>query len=364
MIHLCQVKTKKELSFFYRFLRKIYLDNPHYRNTESDILQLLIGGNSAFHQHATVIPFLILDGGVCAGRFALIKDDKLKDYVQIAFFEADWGLENLWTAIKMKARQLFPQAPKIVVGICGHLNYAAGFLANKFREPPVFGLPYNPPYYLEYFQEITARELVSFRFPNQPFIDLRKQGKLMSDIGTIRLRHLDKSYLKRDVEIYTKLNNQCFQEHPYWSNRTVAEDYELFHPFRWLLKEENLIIAEDQGLPVGFLLWYPDFNQLVEGGQELSLRHVLKYHLLNPVDTVRLTEIAVIPEYRRKGVVQAMVADMTDSLAAANYKYTEGGFIFSENKASIGVTSQFLHKAFGKPVNPYRKYVVFDGKLG
>ncbi|MDA3862571.1 MAG: GNAT family N-acetyltransferase [Deltaproteobacteria bacterium] len=304
-----------------------------------------------------------MDGGVCAGRFALIKDEKLNDYVQVAFFEADWGLENLSTAIKMKARQLFTEATKIVVGVCGHLNYAAGFLANKFREPPVFGLPYNPPYYLEYFQEMDERELVSFRFSNQQFFDLRKQGKLMPDIGKIRLRHLDKSNLKRDVEIYTKLNNQCFPEHPYWSDRTSEEDYELFHPFRWLLKEENLIIAEDQGRPVGFLLWYPDFNQLVEGGQELSISQVLKYHLLNPVDTVRLTEIAVIPEYRRKGVVQAMVADMTDSLARGNYKYTEGGFIFSENKASIGITSLLLQKAFGKPVKPYRRFVVFDGNL-
>lgn len=359
----CEALAPKQLKRFYAIPGLVYAGNPNHRSTEEDVMKMLVEQKSAFFTHAQVHPFVITSRGHDVGRFALIHDAKLPDYVQVAFFEAIWGLTGVEAAILEKAKSVFPHIKRVVVGLCGHLNYAAGMLDSTFDEPPVFGLPYSPPYYKGYFPSLQARPLVSYRFENQIFYDLLERGLLDVPLGNITIRTMDRKRLKRDVAIYTELNNACFKDHPYWSDRTPEEDYELFYPFRFLMREQNLLIAEDGDRPIGFLLWYPDFNELVTGSEPLFLQHVARYHLFNPVESARLTEIAVLPEYRRRGIVQAMIKEMSIFMYKANYKYTEGGFIFEENQASIGVTLKMLEKAFGRKIEPHRRYFVLDGTL-
>jgi hypothetical protein len=109
----------------------------------------------SFHQHATVHSFLILQGDDVAGRFTLIHDQKLPDYVQVSFFEAQPGLSGVAKLIVEKACSAFPHCKRIVIGLNGHLNYGAGILTSNFGEAPVFGLPYNREYYQDYFPDFT-----------------------------------------------------------------------------------------------------------------------------------------------------------------------------------------------------------------
>ena len=363
MIRLEAVRGKLALRRFYRFPAKVYRDIPQHRSTEDEVMQMLVERQSAFLEHASVDSFLIKAGRKVVGRLALIHDRKNPDYVQVAFFEAQPGLEGLLDVILLKARALHPQCSKIVVGLSGHLNYGAGFLVEPHHLPPVFGLPWTPAYYLDYFAELERRDMVSFRFDNEGFYKLEAVVGPSLDLGGIRIRTMDRSQLAREVDLYTWLNNACFQRHPYWADRTTTEDWELFHPFRFLLKEENLIFAEEDGKPVGFLLWYPDFNELVKGDEPLGLRHVARYHLRNPVESVRLTEIAVHPKCRNRGVVPGMIMQMIRSVQAGGYHFTEGGFIFEENQDSMGMTLRYLAKAFGDEIEPARRYCVFDGEL-
>ncbi len=363
MIRLEAVRGRRALRRFYRFPGKVYRDTDLHRSTEDEVMEMLVEGSSAFLEHASVDAFLLMEGRRVVGRLALIHDRKQPDYVQVAFFEALPGLHGLLDLLLLKARALHPQCSRIVVGLHGHLNYGAGFLVEPHDQPPVFGLPYTPAYYLDYFAQLERRDMVSFRFDNQGFYDLQAEVGPELDLGGITIRTMDRSQLAREVDLYTYLNNACFQRHPYWADRTTTEDWELFHPFRFLMKEENLIFAEENGVPVGFLLWYPDFNELVKGDEPLGLRHVLRYHLRNPVKSVRLTEIAVHPKCRNRGVVPGMIMQMIRSVQAGGYLFTEGGFIFEENQDSMGMTLRYLAKAFGDELEPARRYCVFDGEL-
>ncbi|MBU1239041.1 GNAT family N-acetyltransferase [Myxococcota bacterium] len=363
MIYCKEVTSGHNRKAFYEVPARLYAGTPNWRNTEEEIVHMLVEKKSCFFLHASIHSFLLMDQGQVVGRFSLIHDEKLPEYVQIAFFEATFGLTGVQEAVFDRARIMYPSCTKVVAGLCGHLNYAAGFLDSAFDEPPLFGLPYTPPWYPDYFPSLTKKPLVSYRFSNQLFYDLLESGHLDVPLGSITIRKMSRRHLKRDVAIYTELNNTCFSDHPYWSDRTAEEDLELFLPFRFLLKEENLLIAEDQGRPVGFLLWYPDFNELVSGSSALGIREVLHYHVANPIRSSRLTEIAVIPEYRRKGIVQAMIKEMTGHMQRGGFEYTEGGFIFEENQASIGFTLMMLRKAFGVDLQPHRKYTVLDGEL-
>jgi ribosomal protein S18 acetylase RimI-like enzyme len=328
---------------------------------------MLVEKKSVFFQHAEIKPILILDdtNQTVLGRFCMIVDKHKPLVVQIAFFEALPGLQNLAEEITFECKRRFPDCNKLIVGLNAHLNYGAGFLYSHFDEPPVFGLPYSMDYYIDYFKSFECKKMFSFRYPTEPFFEYftnrnKRQG---ADTNRIKVRTMCKKRLKEEVAIYTYLNNASFQKHIYWSDRTEAEDYELFKPFSPLLEEENLLIAEVNEKPVGFLLWYPDYNQLVKGSEHIGALEWLRFKLLNPIDTFRFTEFGVHPQYRNTRVVDEMIRKLSEIIQKTPYKTVEGGFIFEENVASIAVSLRYAFRTQGKVLGPYREYAVFECQL-
>lgn len=126
-----QVITKKDYKDFFSITKDIYKGNIFHRSTDDDITRLVISGPSSFHSHANVNPYLLEDDDKVVGRFALICDQKLSNYVQVSFFEALPDLQKLDKLILIQARTDFPQCRQIVIGINGHLNYGAGMLLSK-----------------------------------------------------------------------------------------------------------------------------------------------------------------------------------------------------------------------------------------
>ena len=362
-MNLKEVHTKKDFRAFYRIPEEIYKSNSFYRASEYDITKLLVEGPSAFHQHATIHSYLILQKDVVAGRFCFIHDQKLPEYVQVSFFEALPGLSDVANLIVEKAHAEFTDCKRIVFGLNGHLNYGAGILTSNFNEPPVFGLPYNREYYQDYFTDFRKIPLVSYKFPLEPFIAYHHRMENNVDFKGITVRTLNKKKLRHEIEIYTYLNNACFTAHPFWAEREVQEDFELFYPFRFLIKEENLLFAEKDGKPIGFFLWYPDFNQLLKGHQHLGLKHILKYYFSSSIDTFRFTEIAVLPEYKMSHAAQAMILYAIPLIQKAGIRYGEGGFIFEANTNSIAMTRRFIERATGTKMEPHRQYALFETTL-
>jgi len=348
---------------FFRLTKEIYRYNEYYRATEDEVIYLLIKGSSSFLSHATVKPFIIQDRNKPIGRFALIHDQRLPDYIQVSFFEILPAYQKVVQIIIELAKKKFKNCKRIIFGLNGHLNYGAGFLLNRFDKIPLFGLPYTPQYYQEYFSGFKKRSMVSFRFPFDSFYSYYQKTIDKVDFDGISVRKMDKKKLKKEIEIYTWLNNVCFREHPYWADRNTEEDLELFYPFRFLMKEENLLFAEKDGNPVGFFLWYPDFNQLVRNDKRLGMLHVLRYRMMNPINTFRFTEIAVLPEYMRSRAAQAMMLTAIPFMHKQGFEFGEGGFIFEENVKSINMTKRFIRRATGNTPEPYRKYAVFEKEI-
>lgn len=358
-----QAEGRSGYKAFQKVNRDIYAGNRCYRGTEGNIERLLIKGPTEFHRHASVKPFLIRDGNDIVGRFALIHDDYLPGNMQVSFFEALPGLKDVFLLIRKAITINYPGCSKVVIGLNGHLNYGAGFLLNRFDVPPLFGLPYTPPYYPDYFSELTEKRMFSFRFPIEGYAAWAKSYPAKRSLSGLNVRFMNKADIKSESAIYTLLNNKAFIHHPYWAKREEAEDLELFSSFRYFLKNENLVIAEYQGQPVGFYLWYPDFNQLLKTQRELNVFDVLHYKIKNPIDTIRFTEIGIIPEFQNSPVAFSLVDKALSSILDGGYKYCEGGFIFEENKSSIAFVSRLLTRSFGQKPEPYRVYAVYETRL-
>ncbi|MFH2142695.1 MAG: GNAT family N-acetyltransferase [Bacteroidota bacterium] len=367
-MRIVQLNKKTDYLSFFKVGKEVYKNSPCFKATDNDIIKLLIEGPTHFHTHAQVTPFLIYKDFDIVGRFAFIYDKRLMYYAQVAFFEAFDGLEDVDQLLISEAKIRYPECKKICIGLNGHLNYSAGFLQNNFDEVPVFGLPYSQPYYLKYFKNLHKRKIVSFRFSTKnasSYINKLKNTRFGENIS---VRKLDRNNIAVDTLIYTYLNNLCFQKHPYWSDRDGIEDLELFEPFKNLLRDENLIFAEYNGKVVGFLLWFPDFNQLVRKQRELRAGKsysydVLRYRFFNPIQRFRFTEIAVDPEYRKKGIELALINQMIIDVAKTRYKFGEGGFIFEENLDSVNLTIRYIERFTGETIQPHNRYVVYEANL-
>ena len=358
-----KLEGKEGYKVFSDFGKEVYNDNPYYRGTEGSIEKLLLTGPTVFHKHSKVMFYVVEDGNDLIARFAFIHDEKLPDYLQVSFFEALPGLNGIWNLIKGEAQIHFENVPKVVAGLNGHLNYGAGFLINHFDEDPIFGLPYSQNYYPEYFKSLHKKVMVTFRFPMIEYLKWFNRNNIKCLIRGVKTRNMNKKNLKKEIEIYTSLNNQCFLQHPYWANRSIDEDLELFYPFRHLLKNENLVFAEHNGEPIGFFLWYPDFNQLVKGIRDLNVIDVIKYKAGAKINAFRFAEIGILPKYRRTSVNIAMLQHAVESIEKSKIDFCECGFIFEENIESISMMRRFMKRFFHKEVEPYRKFAVFEGDL-
>jgi hypothetical protein len=342
----------------------VYKENSFYRGTESGIEHLLLKENSAFRNHSSIKIFVLRDGNQLVARFALIHDFRQNDCIQLSFFEAQPDLGEIFPIIKREIQKHFPTCKKVVVGLNGHLNYGAGILLNRFDEVPLFGLPYTPHYYPEYFKGLTPKKMFTYRFSMDVYHQWAQSYPASRQLNGLTVRFMDKKNIQSESAIYTKLNNEAFINHPYWANRDEAEDMELFNPFRFLLDNENLIIAEMNGEAIGFYLWYPDFNQLVRSKRDFNLWDLINYRLLNKkIDTIRFTEIGIIPKYQKSPVALALISKSLPKLIEKGYKYCEGGFIFEENKASIAFVSRILERCYGEKPKPYRQFAVYETNL-
>jgi hypothetical protein len=342
---------------------EVYKGNKNYRGTEASIERLLLNQNSAFHGHSTSKKFVVRDGNSLVARFALIHDHRLANYVQVSFFEAQKGIGDIFSLIKKEITTHFQGCSKVVVGLNGHLNYGAGILLNRFDENPLFGLPYNPDYYPGYFINLRCRKMFTFRFTLDTYSSWALSYPIQRFLKGLTVRFMNKNKIKEECAAYTQLNNRAFIRHPFWANRDKEEDLEIFYPFRFLLDNENLIFAAIDEKPVGFFLWYPDFNQLVSTQRDLNIWDVIKFRFKNSIDTFRFTEIGIIPEFQGSPVALALINKSLPTLAEKGYKFCEGGFIFEENRASIAFAKRILKRCYGYEPEPYREYALFETML-
>jgi hypothetical protein len=364
-MNVVNARSASERRRFHAIARRVHEGNPHHRDTEASLVRLLVDGPTAFHRHAEVHPCLLREGDEWVGRCALVHDRRLPEVVQVAFFEALPGLRGVADALRDAARSLGTGATTLVVGLNGHLNYGAGVLLDRFDESPVFGLPYSPPHYAEYFAGCRCRRTVSYRFPLHGFFDWHRRTAPSFDARGITVRPLDKRNLRREIAIYTAIDNETFfhAECRYWSNRDPEENHELFHPFRFLVRPQHLLFAEKDGRPIGFMLWYPDFNGLAPAGRDLGAWDVIRYAAGARLPAARLTEIAILPQHRSTPAVAALFLAAIPHMRAGGHTTLEGGFIFEENRRSITMTERFLERATGSPGAPYRSYGIFEAPL-
>lgn len=358
------LKTRREKILYIQFVSSIYRQNKLTRDSLSLLLKNIIMGKSCFCKYAKIFPIAFFDDAgqiICAATFIIA--DKMADTLQIAFLEMTKNDPRIFSSILHKAREKACEfnAVKIVAGLNGHVNNGMGFLVDHFDCQQSFGSPYNSPQLIDALTQNGGRPDYQVSF----LIKTRKAHGNWQNIlkeksnSQITYRTADFKALEKEIRIYTDLNNAIFKDHPLYYERSYEEDMELFKSFSWLMREENLIIAQDKtNRPVGFLLWYPDFNQLMKPGETLGLKTVLKRKFFaKPMDRFKIVEIGILPEYQGENVSWGMLQKCA-SLTHDKFSSCETGWIFDNNLKSRGLAETW-EGPLGDCINLFKKYAVF-----
>ena len=327
--------NKDNRKHFLDFYRKQYINNELKRDTLSGVVKNILYGRSKLLSSVDTVPLMVADNNEIIMISLLAHAHRMSEYLQICFFESQSYRMDAFKLILNRAQEMAKEkkASKITGSLNIHVNYGLGFLASDFDKKQSFGSAYNPKFYNDYFEKsgFEAIEMVSFKknMVNPPELINNNIREKLSEI--YRVREADFKDFKKEIELYTKINNEVFMDHLFYYPRKREEDYELFKDLKYLMKEENLLFVEKAGVPVGFMLWYPDFNEIIDKNETAGIKTVIKNKLFHKqIKTFKIVEMGVIPSERNRGAILALF-DYCFKCTKGRYNTMESSWILSQN---------------------------------
>lgn len=348
---------KKDYKHFINFQKEVYKDDGNFRDLQSNFLPYILDKKAQITKGSDIEAYILYsDEGKIQAVFVLAIIDRMPDTLQIAFLDfvdKEEVFGEIYKFAKLKAKE--KSVSKLLLGLNLHVNYGLGILADSFNLPSGFGSAYNKEYYIKHiekYMQVTGM-LYSYRTKISD-MDMSLPDKVRNYMAkNFIIKHADFRDIKKTAALYTEINNKAFAKHKYYYTARKEEDIELLSSFKYVIKEENLLFIYYHEKPVGFMLWYPDFNQLIKAGESLGAGAVLKYKLgLQKIDTVKITEFGVLPEYKNSGAAVALL-DYLYKLRGRDYVYLESGWIMESNVESTAITKRFMK-------NKYKSFKVYE----
>lgn len=340
-----------------RLLRLVYADDPAWRDNFTALLRLITHPRSAFARSSDQWPLVVFDpAGEPAAAALLVRAHRQPATLQLGFLEfraqPSDALDRLLAAARIQARAA--GCTSLIAGCNGHVNNGLGLLAGPFDHAPCFGSAHHPPHYVARLTPLARQTdtLVTYLHDVERFPIASDQRLCDRARRHFHVRPADLRRLPDEIALYTTLNNEAFAGHPHYFERTVEEDLELFRAFGPLLRGEHLLFVEHQGRPVGFLLWYPDFNEWVAPGRGVGLSTVLRDRLSGRRPTrFKIAELGIRPGFRRSGAILALIADCF-ARVRGRYRWGESGWILEHNLLSRALNTRWA-------AQPDKTYQVF-----
>ena len=359
---VCAVDNRKLQKRFLLFRKELYKSRKLYIDNNYFMLKEIFGGKLKFTEDLEIKPVMITDesGGIlCEGVIAYTDD--LKEYVQLCFFEAKKGCKE---AVKMLVDEAVKVGKehgckKLVIGLYGHVNYGLGLQSSHYDESNSFSSPGNPSFYNDYLSDLGC-ELIKLN----SYITYDLQNRLDRYRAIIdkfdrqyEFRVFDKKRFDYYSKIYTDLNNECFADHRYYYHRNYEHDKEMLKELFLFMKEDSIIFAFHEDEPVGFIMWYPDYNELANPGEIFGVIHYLRYKLnTRSIRTAKVMEYGVLKEYRGSGLPMALINKVYERMPDYGCTRVETSWILDENEDSNSFCRAICEKN-------YKDYAVYEKSI-
>lgn len=318
-----KVISGKEVRAFHKLPFRIYKSYPNWRPPlYGQIENIFDRRKNPFFRHGECERFLVRDGRDVVGRFALMIDHKTAKRYQppmggLGFLEMEDDIGLLRAILHFAAewhRQRGFWAMRGPVNFGENDNHW-GLLVENYDDPPLFGMPYHPPYYKDLIEASGAGKWDDHysyerRF-DAPFPErmVRITDRLDGRDG-ITLRTITPDTIEQDAEYIRQIYNAA------WSNQDIMERetefteitpeamQKLAAELKQLILPNTSWIAFVHGEPASFIADFPDLNELlIKTGGRIRPWHLPRLiHFRKNVRRLRIMAFGTAPRYRKMGL--------------------------------------------------------------
>jgi GNAT superfamily N-acetyltransferase len=364
-VRVTAVAGRADVRSFTRLPHRIYRDDPHWiPPLDLDVRALLDRAHHPFHEHADTEFFLARRGAGVVGRIAATINHRYNEFHGeiVGFFGLFECIDDgavagalLDTAEAwLRARGAVCSRGPVNLSTNDEL-FSPGVLIDGFDTPPLIMMAHTPRYYARLLADAgyeRSKDLIAYWIerdaPPERFVRMTERIRSREEI---RVRPLDMKDFDRELDRVQSIYNSAWERNWGFSPMTDAEIRHMAKALKPIINPRYCAIAEADGLPVGFALAVPDYNQ--------ALRHMngrlfplgifkLLWHRRR-IDQARMVTMGVRPGYRNRGLDAVLIVQVQLELMRDGLKRGECSWILEDNvdmQRSIERTGAHLYKTY------------------
>jgi len=370
LITVKKVENEQDRMQFIKFPWSIYKGNRFWvPPLIFDVRNNLNPQRNPFFKHAEMDLFLAESNGQLVGRIAAIKNENHNKFHKdkagfFGFFETidneDAADQLLETACEWcKNRGL----DKIIGPMNPSTNDECGLLVDGFELPPVIMMTYNHPYYarmiegfgFEKEKDLYAYFLGSEVIKNERVISkLERLANMIKSRQDISIRKLKMSDLDNEVRRIEEIYNNAWEYNWGFVPMTSDEFDYAKKSLKSIVDTDYVFFAEINGVPAGFSLSLPDFNQVLKrlNGRLFPFGIFKLISGRKKIDMIRVIIMGVKNEFQKRGIDSVFYLETIREGVRKGLIGAEISWILEDNM----VMRQTIEKLGGKIYKTYRIY--------
>ncbi|MBI5073879.1 MAG: N-acetyltransferase [Nitrospirae bacterium] len=363
-----EVTAAKDLDRFIELSYSLYKNYPHYVPQLRKELRDQLSRNNPLFMHAVVKYFVAEKEGRIAGRVCSIINQRHCEFHQEAagffgFFEAENDREVAKALLDAVSAELRAEGMKVMRGPMNFsTNEECGFLIEGYDEHPMLMTPYSPPYYndlMEAYGMVKAKDLYAFIHEVQQSLPEKVlRVAAIAEKRGITVRPVNKKRFDEEMLVFREVYNDAWEKNWGFIPLTDEEIFYLGERLKQIVVPELTLIAEDKGIPVGFLGMVPDFNVVLKkmNGNINPLTIIKALYYSRKIRDLRLLLLGIKKPYRNKGVDALLFREGFRGMGRGKYRRVEFSWILEDN---IPV-QRIVEMAGGRL---YKKYRIYEKTL-
>ena len=283
----------------------------------------------------------------CVGRSLVHIDKSFNGYYRtktgmFGSFECERNEEAAGALLKHGERWLHDRGMNRIRGPINPIAENWGFFLKGKIESPVFLAPYNPTWYNEMLKNSgyrKAKDLMAYEANGNADYDLPSRYTkfrqiLLNKNPNLTVRCFNPKKLFEDAEHIRRLSNTAYADN--WGYVPVerAIMFDMIKRLRPILDPSAIWFVEDEGIPVGYCLGFPNFNIILKriGGHVFPLGFLTILRRRRVLKDYRLFGLAIDPGYHGRGLDVLLYIELYSALKPKGIRL-EANYILEDNHA-------------------------------
>jgi len=392
MMQLIEVATAADAKDFIRVNVLMNKNNPHYirplNNEINDAFDPLKNKN---FKHGEVKRWILKDGNnKLLGRIAAFIHSKYitkgSDFKTggIGFFDCI-NDDNAASMLLDVAKQWLQT--KGMEAMDGPINFGDrdkwwGLMVEGFEKGPIYGMPYNPPYYEKLFENYGFKNYYNQYYYAMGVTDTisprfaERHAKFKAKAG-YEARHINIKNLEKHAQEFATVYNAAWAQHGEAKEISAKDVMKLFNKMKRVMDERVIWFAYYKGEPIAMWINIPDLNEYFKHFNG-KLRLIEKLRLLwmkknNKCRIFTGVAFGVVPKFQGLGIDSFMIYEASIPIQSLGwYDNYEMGWAGDWNPKMINIYKSLgatqsrrmvtYRYIFDETKNPFERHPMLDYK--